>query len=236
MRHRGEPRRRRGIAAWLAGKAMASLTAMREAVRRVAAVPAVRGVIFDLDGTLVDTEPLYRRAFEAALAAFGRAIDQPAYGALIGLATPDRMALLTQRFGADFPCDAFKAEYNRQKQRHLADAAPLKPGAGQLLDLLNARGIPVALATAASAASTLPLLQRLEIHQRFGAVVTRDDVSRRKPHPDPFLHAARLLLADPAECIVLEDSAPGIEAAHAAGAIPVLIPDLAAVPAHIRRK
>lgn len=215
---------------------MASLTAMRQAVRRVAVAPAIRGAIFDLDGTVVDTEPLYSRAFEAALAAFGQVIDRATYVALIGLATPDRMALLTQRFGPDFPCEAFKAEYYRQKQHYLAEAVRLKPGVAELLEALDARGIPAALATAASGASALRLLERLELRRRFAAVVSRDDVPRRKPHPDPFVHAAHLLLIDPAECMVLEDSAPGIEAAHAAGAQPVLIPDLAPVPAHIRRK
>ena len=95
---------------------------------------------------------------------------------------------------------------------------------------------PAALATAASGYSTQRQLHRLGLRRWFSTVVTHDRVARRKPHPDPFLHAAGLLDVDPADCIVLEDSAPGIQAAHAAGALPILVPDLAAVPAPIRWK
>lgn len=215
---------------------MASLQAMREAVQRVATAPFIRGVIFDLDGTLLDSEALYRRAFLDALATFGQSVDIEAYAELIGLATPDRMALLTGRFGPEFPFEAFTAEYYRQKRRHLANGVSLKPGALELLAWLDAHDIPAALATAASHSTAEGALKQVGLLRRFRVLATRDHVARRKPHPDLFLRAAQLLRAEPCDCLILEDSAPGIQAAHAAGAIPILIPDLGFIPAHIRQK
>jgi HAD superfamily hydrolase (TIGR01509 family) len=211
------------------------LAAMGKTVRSIGASLPVRAVIFDLDGTLLDSEPSLREAFRAAATLFGRDLDDRLYAGLIGLATPDRVALLSRSFGPDFPIDAFLAEYYRQKRRRLHGIA-VKPGAHALLDWLQARGIPIAVATSSSARTVSLHLARTGLDRSFAAVVTRDDVPRRKPHPDLFLHAAAVLRVAPATCLVVEDSAPGVEAGHAAGMIPVLVPDLAPVPPPTRMK
>src|SRR6185437_1754765 len=104
-------------------------------------------------GTLLDTEPLYRDAFQAAAQVFGRSVDHDLYVTLIGMATPDRMARLGEAFGGDFPLGDFLSEYYRQKQRRLCGAIPLKPGAKPLLEYLDQRRIPAAVATASSHAT-----------------------------------------------------------------------------------
>lgn len=215
---------------------MSSLLAARPAAHGPAALPPIRAVIFDLDGTLFDTEPLYRAAFHAALSRFGFALDDARYAGLIGLATPDRAERLAQLFGRDFPAPAFLAEYRRQKQRCLATPPPLKPGALALLDWLAERGLPAAVASAASAATVHRHLARAGLTARFAAILSRDDVARRKPHPDLFLQAAGALGVKPCHCLVLEDSAPGLAAAAAAGMQAVLIPDLAPLGGAIRHK
>jgi HAD superfamily hydrolase (TIGR01509 family) len=105
-----------------------------------------------------------------------------------------------------------------------------------LLRWLTEQRIPTAVATASSASTAQWHLARARLTGCFAAVLTRDDVTRRKPHPELFLRAAAALGANPAACLVVEDSAPGIEAACAAGMIPVLVPDLAPIPPSIRMK
>jgi len=215
---------------------MTSLTASRHAARRSATLASVRGVIFDLDGTLLDSEPLYRQAFGDALAELDHTPDHALYNRLIGLATPDRLERLTARYGPGFPRAAFQRAYVRHKQRCLRQAVPLKSGATALLAWLAGQRIPAAIATACSSSTAQHHLRRPELRDRFAAVMTRDHVRHRKPHPEVFLCAAQALRLRPEDCLVLEDSASGIEAANAAGAIPILIPDLAEVPDNIRRK
>lgn len=209
---------------------MAFLAAARRAAPPAASSAGVRAVIFDLDGTLLDSEKLYRAAFRAAAASFGQVLDDAAYAGLIGLATPDRRSRLSDRFGPAFPMDAFLAEYHRQKRHRAAAGIPLKPGAEPLLNWLAAHGIPAAVATACSLATATRHLAGSGLLHRLHPVVTRDDVRRRKPHPDLFLQTAALLAVPPAGCMVLEDSAPGIEAAQSAGMMAVLVPDLAPPP------
>lgn len=221
---------------------MTTLTAVRAATRsaisrlQAASVPPIHGMICDLDGTLYDSEPFYRRAFHDALAELGFAADAALYAQLIGLATPDRLVRLARHFGTAFPAAAFKRRYYFHKQQYLASGVPLKPGAVALLEWLDAHGIATAIATTCSETTARCLLARAGLEDRFCTVVTRDHVIHRKPHPEPFLRAAQALGVAAGACLVLEDSAHGIEAAHAAGALPILIPDLAPVPAHVRRK
>ena len=104
--------------------------------------------------------------------------------------------------------------------------APTKPGLTSLLDWLEMRAMPRAVATSSGRASADRLLQSAGVRARFEIIVGGDDVANGKPAPDLFLLAADRLGVAPSDCVVLEDSGPGIHAAHRAGMRPILVPDL----------
>ena len=181
-------------------------------------------VIFDLDGTLLDTEAITHAAAIGAFAACGVEVD-PAF--LLRLVGVDD-ATGAGRIMAAYPkldLVAFEREWRAGSIRGLAGGVRLKPGVAVLLGSISlSRAIATsstrAQATRKLAASALPT---------FDHVVTVDDVTRAKPAPDPYLLAAMLLGVDPARCLAFEDSETGAQSAHAAGMTVVQVPDL--VPA-----
>jgi HAD superfamily hydrolase (TIGR01509 family) len=177
-------------------------------------------VVFDLDGTLIDTEPFYRAAFYAAARMFGVLLPPELYPALVGIATCERRPLLRRAFGAEFPVDDFIAAYYAQRAAHLPARIPLCPGAASLLNRLR---IPKAVATSASRLTALRHIDRAGLRGHFAHVVTRDDVPRGKPSPDAFVRAAEFLGVEPRDCVAVEDSAIGVTAAYRAGMRVVMV-------------
>jgi HAD superfamily hydrolase (TIGR01509 family) len=140
----------------------------------------------------------------------------------------DRCAeILVERFGPDFPTGRLVALH--ATHLHAAVAAgglEMKLGVLELLDLLDRRGIRYAVATSSGRARTLHHLEIVGIVQRFAHIVTRDDETQGKPHPEPYLTAAARLGVLPEACLALEDSYNGVRAAHAAGMRVIMVPDL----------
>ncbi|MGB7529590.1 HAD family hydrolase [Sphingobacterium cellulitidis] len=196
----------------------------------------VEAVIFDMDGLLLDTERIYKIVLHRACMALDYEMTDALFHSLIGVPGPAGYELIRAYFGDAFPLDDYKRNIAEIAAELLADGIPLKAGAGEILRDLNARGLPIALATSSSRVVAERHLTLAGVRDHFEIVFTGDDVVNGKPHPDIFIKAANALAMPAGRCVVLEDSHNGIRAAHAAGAMPIMVPDIVAPTDDIRAK
>jgi len=187
----------------------------------------VEAILIDMDGTLLDTEKVYLEASIAALNALGYddGIVELCH-AMIGIPGPDNERTLRNHFGDNFPLVEVNRLFAEKTVEILQAGMPLKPGVIALLDAIEAAGLPKAIVTSSSRSTAGEHLRLAGIDHRFDAILTRDDVTRAKPHPDLYLLAASRLQTRAQACIAIEDSNPGVAAAHAAGAITLMVPDI----------
>jgi HAD superfamily hydrolase (TIGR01509 family) len=187
----------------------------------------IHAVIFDMDGLILDTEPLYRAAWQQAAAECGYVLPDVLYSRLAGQKRADAELLLREEFGLAFPLETFRTACHKFEASVLASGpVPKKPGLDELLAFLDSRHIRKAVATSTERETTVTHLAAAELLGRFDAVTTGDEVANGKPSPDLFLLAARRLGAGNQACLVLEDSEPGVIAAHRAGMHVYLVPDM----------
>lgn len=190
------------------------------------APPEIAAVLFDLDGTLVDTEALCNETGVAACAALGLAVSLEFFKSLAGIHDAERARRIAAHTGRAVDRAAFYAEWDRLTTARMAAGIPLRPGARALLDGLRARNVPLALVTSSRRGPALEKLAAAGIGDAFDLIVTVEDVTRPKPDPDPYLAAASALGVATGACVVFEDSEPGVRSAHAAGCIVVQVPDI----------
>jgi HAD superfamily hydrolase (TIGR01509 family) len=186
----------------------------------------VDGVILDMDGTLHDTEWVYHLALKRAVTAVGFSVSDSFCHSLIGIPGRECDQMLREHLGPDFPFNECDRLYAEHREDLLAEGIALKSGALELLDFLALRGLPAAVATSATRHAAELQLGRSGLRARLPVVVTRDDVALGKPHPDLFLKAAGAIGVAPERCLAVEDSFNGLRAAHAAGMMAVMVPDL----------
>jgi HAD superfamily hydrolase (TIGR01509 family) len=190
---------------------------------------AVRAVIFDMDGLLLDSERIAYSIGREASEHLGLPWDHEVAMRMIGSNSRDGYQLLRDAFGPDFPIEEHQAEFGRRYERAIDEGRfPLKPGAHELLDLLEAMDLPRAVATSTRRSRALPKLAAVGLLERFSGVVAGDEISRGKPAPDIYLAAARLMHTPAQDCLVLEDSNTGVRGALAAGAQVLMVPDMLA--------
>jgi HAD superfamily hydrolase (TIGR01509 family) len=173
-------------------------------------------VIFDCDGTLVDSEPLARLAWERALTPYGYALTDADAEASVGLPYPRVHAYFADR--AELPdADAFWVEFSGELFTLIDSSLVLFDDAIEAVRVLRARGIPVAVASSSPRERLQRTLGRAGLLDTFDVVVSGDEVEYGKPAPDMFLLAASRLGVEPGSCVVIEDSPPGVQAGVAAG-------------------
>jgi HAD superfamily hydrolase (TIGR01509 family) len=190
-------------------------------------------VVFDLDGTLIDSEALVREAHFAACEKLGFAMSDDQFLSLVGMHREANDLQLKAYYGDDFPLEAFIGH----TRAHIGDrVAPLKAGALELMDALDALELPFGLATSSRRPWVDKHFAAHGLAERFRAVVTRQDCVEGKPHPEPYLNASRLLDAAPKNVLALEDSPAGVRSASDAGCMTVMIPDLLAADDALREK
>lgn len=196
----------------------------------VDSIPSARrlqAVIFDMDGLMIDTEVIYKRAWQQAAADLGFAMSDALYEATIGMRQPDVRSMMHDELGAAFPFDDWSAAgYSYFTNDCATHGIPTKPCLDALLDMLDAHGVPKAVATSAEAGDAERCLALAGLRSRFEVVVSGDMVAKGKPAPDIFLAAAARLGVRPAGCIVFEDSDYGALGAAAAGMRAYIVPDL----------
>ncbi len=188
-------------------------------------------ILFDMDGLMVDTEPLARAAWERVIAPFGLTMTDDLYGRMLGRRTHESAQLVLDMLTLPLSRDELVERKTVLFLDSLARGVPVMPGLWTLLDALDARGLLWAVATATPRAVAEIILTNLGVVGRYRALACGDEVARGKPAPDIFLLAAARLGVVPAACLALEDSAAGCAAAAAAGMRVVAVgPAAIAVP------
>lgn len=186
-------------------------------------------VIFDLDGTLVDTE---RQMFEAGQHSFerhGAVLSHDLFGQILGTDHETGQKVLASVLPW-VDLDALEADWTHEILARFAKGIAPRAGAVDLLNHLDTLGMAVAVATSSGRKGAASKLQASGLARFFDVVITADDVTHRKPAPDPYLLAAQRLGVDPSRCLAFEDSGPGTQSAHAAGCRVVLVPDMTSPP------
>lgn len=188
----------------------------------------ISAIFYDLDGTLIDSEELLYEVWVEELAAHGALFTTDDYLGIIGTPEDEKVPELLARYGIAEDPKAFYARFTaRLKARMAADLGPM-PGAEESLKRSFATGAPIGLVTSATAWHAAFALDRLGFRKYFrrGIHVTADTegLAARKPHPAPYLLAAKLMRVKPMSCVVFEDSLQGATAAKAAGMLVVGVP------------
>lgn len=185
-----------------------------------------QAAIFDMDGTLLDTEAVFRDIVYDVCTDLGFEMTDDVHRAMVGSSHERTSQLLIEAYGVAFPYSLFDEKCRVIMRERSHSGVPVKPGAREFVTELRERGIPTAVATSSRNPHAAHHLGAAGLLELFETVVTRDDVVHPKPHPEPYLIAAKRLGIEPEACLALEDSHAGVHAAHAAGMQTIMVPDL----------
>lgn len=188
----------------------------------------INTVIFDMDGLLIDSEIVYFHIVESLIAQYGGRFTLESYVRdNSGRTIDDNAAIYVQKYHLPITREEAKAAILKKEGEYRENPGiPLKAGARDLLKYLKAHGYHVSLATSSLKDRAVSILKKAHVEEYFDDLTCASDVTKGKPDPEVFLKAAEKAGADPADCLVLEDSENGIQAGKAAGMKVICVPDL----------
>ena len=184
----------------------------------------IEAVAFDLDGVLIDSEPVWERVRRGLVEEFGRPYPPNATADIMGMSAPEWSRYLHDRLGVPLEPERINAEVVRRVAAEFRRTLPLLPNATETVRALAARW-PLAVASSSNRSLIELALQLAQIESSFRAIVSSEEVPNGKPAPDVYLRAAALLGSEPPRCAAIEDSTNGIRSAAAARMFVVAIPN-----------
>lgn len=192
-------------------------------------------VIFDVDGLMIDTESVWKNAFDKAGDKYGIPnLGDTLFPSLIGKRLEDEQELLDRLLPSDIQ-DKLLNEWRQIGLGSLEREVPVKPGLYEMLDFLEQHHIKMAVATTTRRDLTEQRLKKIRVYDRFDNVLCGDEVTNRKPDPEIYLSVLKRMDTDARNALVLEDRVVGVEAAYRAGIDCIQVPDLIA-PTEVQEK
>ncbi len=200
-----------------------------EAPRSAPGTSTTVAVLWDMDGTLVDTEPSWIEAEYDMVGSHGGRWSREQALQLVGNDLLESGRRIREQTGIGLTAEQIVEELLDRVVRRMREEVPWREGARELLADLNAVGVPCGLVTMSYQRFVVPVLEALPSHT-FAAVVTGDQVARGKPHPEPYLAGAQMLGVAPEDCLAIEDSDTGATSAQSAGCRVLVVPNHVPVP------
>lgn len=179
-----------------------------------------KAVLWDLDGTIVDSEPYWLISEQNLVESFGGEWTEADGFATVGSGLPNAAALLKAR-GVDLAIDEIIKRMVDDVNEMTASQIPWRPGARELIASIHDAGIPQVMVTMSYRSTAVPIAEELGV---FVGLITGDAVDNPKPHPEPYQLGAALAGVDPRDCVAMEDSGPGSQSAMAAGCVTIAVP------------
>lgn len=188
----------------------------------------IRAVIFDMDGTLLDSERLSHKAWDAAAREVGECVTWEVFLKMVGHRSADCMRVMEEALGKELPSEKIMASARHHYAQLVAAGVPLMPGAQEMFDFARSRGWKIGVATSTRRASAREKLEHAGLWQSVDAATCGDEVAVGKPDPEIYRTTAEKLDVPAEECLAVEDSPTGFRSAFSAGCITALVPDLVA--------